>query len=400
MMQTLNSEQINRICLWHLLQHSLSSYNKITAYFDDISLALRPDSIKTWQQLNLHKNHIERLQQHFTPQGQQNFQHRLDCLSRFCDDVLFCDDEDYPQSLQPYEDKPPMLFVRGDARILNQAQIAIVGSRQISPQGGKVAFDFADYFSSQNFITVSGLASGIDAAAHRGAIKQGKTIAVIATGLDECYPSEHLALWQNIIDAGGAVMSEFLPFTPPHKANFPRRNRIISGMSLGTLVIEAGLKSGSLITAKAALEQGKQVFAIPGHIYSQYHQGCHQLIREGATLVDQPNQVIEDLTMFDIAHYRPVSTAPTRKKASNANTNSTMRQPQTATQAISAEKVEQPIDIPLHLQDIYQKIDWTGISVDDLAISLNIGISELNVALLELELLGVCKAHAGRYVRI
>lgn len=388
-MQHLSATQIDRICLWHLLQHSLSSYQKICQHFPDLSLALRPNSLDVWQNLNIHKNHIQRFQHHFTAEGQHNFQQRLATLSRFCDDVVFDDDLDYPQLLQPYTDKPPMLFVRGDAQILNHTQIAIVGSRQSSPHGAKIAFDFADYFAQQGLVSISGLAAGIDAAAHRGAIQHGKTIAVIATGLDECYPSEHLSLWQNIIDTGGAIISEFLPFTPPAKQNFPRRNRIISGMSQGTLVIEATEKSGSLITAKTAAEQGKQVFATPGHIYSLYHKGCHQLIREGAILVDHPSQVLEDLSTITI-NRNQLKPLPKTTATHNPDLASSPTTPQTPASP----------DIPEHLQAIYQALDWNGIALDELSIQLNLGISDLNVALLELELLGLCKQHGGRYLRL
>lgn len=233
------------------------------------------------------------------------------------------------------------------------------------------------------------MAAGIDAAAHRGAIQHGKTIAVIATGLDECYPSEHLSLWQNIIDTGGAIISEFLPFTPPAKQNFPRRNRIISGMSQGTLVIEATEKSGSLITAKTAAEQGKHVFATPGHIYSLYHKGCHQLIREGAILVDHPSQVLEDLSTITI-NRNQLKPLPKTTATHNPDLASSHTTPQTPASP----------DIPEHLQAIYQALDWNGIALDELSIQLNLGISDLNVALLELELLGLCKQHGGRYLRL
>lgn len=159
----------------------------------------------------------------------------------------------------------------------------------------KPAPDFAYYLSEQGFFINSGLAQGIDEAAHQGALQHQRTIAVMGTGLDSTYPSAHHSLRQKIVESGGAVITEFLPQTKPLQQHFPRRNRIVSGLSLGVIVAEASLNSGSLITAKLAAEQGKLIFAIPGHIYSEFHQGCHQLIREGAILVDHPEQVIEDL---------------------------------------------------------------------------------------------------------
>ena len=160
-----------------------------------------------------------------------------------------------------------------------------------------MAYDFAYYLAEKGFYICSGLAEGIDAAAHQGGLKYQRTIAVMGTGLDLTYPSQHQTLRTQILENNGCIITEFLPHTPPLQHNFPRRNRIVSALSLGVVVAEAALKSGSLGTAKSAAEQGKIIFAIPGHIYSEHHQGCHQLIREGAILVDHPEQIIEDLAL-------------------------------------------------------------------------------------------------------
>lgn len=177
-----------------------------------------------------------------------------------------------------------------------QPQIAIVGSRKPSPHGRQVAYDFAYYLSEKGFFISSGLAYGIDEAAHQGASAHQRTIAVTGTGLDTTYPAQNKNL-QNIFWLKMAPLLRSFTGTPPLQQHFPRRNRIVSGLSLGVLVVEATLKSGSLITANKAAEQGKTVFAIPGHIYSEFHQGCHQLIREGAILIDHPEQIIEDLAL-------------------------------------------------------------------------------------------------------
>lgn len=204
-------------------------------------------------------------------------------------------DSDYPPLLQELSVPPPLLFVRGDAQLLSMPQIAIVGSRNASPGGLDNARAFATALAASGFVVTSGMALGIDGAAHDGALKTGKTIAVLGAGPDVIYPRRHADLYRRIIDQGGAIVSEFLPETPPLPGNFPRRNRIISGLSLGILVVEAALKSGSLITARYGLEQGREVFAIPGSIHSAFSKGPHQLLKQGATLVESAADVVEQL---------------------------------------------------------------------------------------------------------
>ncbi len=202
-------------------------------------------------------------------------------------------DTHYPQSLLEIPDPPPVLYAKGDLSCLAMPAIAIVGSRNASVQGEDNAKEFAYALSEQGFCIISGMALGIDAAAHRGALKnkQGKTIAVVGTGLDIVYPAQHRELAHQIVDQG-LVISEFPIGTPSRPENFPRRNRMISGLSLGCLVVEANTKSGSLMTAKLAAEQGREVFAIPGSIHSPLSKGCHELIKQGAKLVD----CIQDIT--------------------------------------------------------------------------------------------------------
>lgn len=204
-------------------------------------------------------------------------------------------DPDYPPLLQELSVPPPLLFIRGDAQLLSMPQIAIVGSRNASPGGLGNARAFGAALASSGFVVTSGMALGIDGAAHDGALQTGKTIAVLGAGLDVIYPRQHADLYRRIIDQGGAVVSEFLPETPPLSGNFPRRNRIISGLSLGILVVEAALKSGSLITARYGLEQGREVFAIPGSIHSAFSKGTHQLLKQGATLVESAADIAEQL---------------------------------------------------------------------------------------------------------
>jgi len=204
-------------------------------------------------------------------------------------------DPRYPPLLREISAAPPLLFVRGDVDVLSLPQLSIVGSRSSTPGGRETARRFAEHLARSGFCITSGLALGIDAAAHRGAISaDGRTIAVFATGPDVIYPREHAALADDIA-ARGALVSEFAPGCQPRTFQFPRRNRIISGLALGTLVVEAGQRSGALITARNAAEQGREVFAIPGSIHNPVARGCHQLIRAGAKLVETANDVVEEL---------------------------------------------------------------------------------------------------------
>ena len=202
---------------------------------------------------------------------------------------------DYPPLLKECAQTPFALFVAGDPILLSLPQIAIVGSRNATANGCETAALFAHHLSNAGFIVTSGLALGIDSAAHVASLKAGKaTIAVCGNGLDQVYPAKNVAL-ANDIEQHGALVSEFPPGTSPHKDHFPRRNRIISGLSLGTLVVEAGSRSGALITARYATEQGREVFAIPGSIHSPQSKGCHSLIKQGAKLIETADEIINEL---------------------------------------------------------------------------------------------------------
>ena len=213
-----------------------------------------------------------------------------------CHIMLLCD-SDYPPLLRAIHAPPPVLFVRGNRNILSKPQISIVGSRRASNVGEQTAFKFAAEFSRYNLVVTSGLATGIDAASHKGAISQGVTIAVLAHGLDLVYPKAHYNLASKIAK-NGALISEFPLGVQPISSNFPRRNRIISGLALGVVVIEASVNSGSLITVNHALEQGREVFAVPGSIYDKNVKGCHQLIKQGAKLVENVSEIIEELGLI------------------------------------------------------------------------------------------------------
>jgi DNA processing protein len=210
---------------------------------------------------------------------------------------LLFDDSRYPRLLREIPKPPPMLFVRGNPDCLSLPQLAMVGSRSPSGGGNENAERFAAYLAGCGLAITSGLALGIDAAAHRGALSVGGiTIAVMGTGIDRVYPSRHHQLAQAIVDAGGALVSEFPLGTSSHASHFPQRNRIISGLSGGTLVVEAAVQSGSLITAAYALQHNREVFAIPGSIHNPLARGCHQLIRQGATLVETAQDIVDQLS--------------------------------------------------------------------------------------------------------
>lgn len=209
--------------------------------------------------------------------------------------ALAIDDECYPPLLRAIHDPPPLLYVRGEPRVLLEPHLAIVGSRRASPAGQQLAQTLGGQLASAGLQVCSGLALGIDGAAHRGALSAGgKSVAVMATGIDRVYPRHHRALASQLENAG-CLVTEFPPGMPPLRQNFPQRNRIISGLSLGVLVIEAALPSGSLITAHAALEQGREVFALPWSMLHHAGRGCLQLIRDGAKMVCDVDDILEEL---------------------------------------------------------------------------------------------------------
>lgn len=226
--------------------------------------------------------------------GQDAIRTSLDWLARAGADLLTLHDPRYPQLLRQIHDPPPVLYILGDPTLLDLPLLAIVGSRNPTPTGESNAQEFAACLAGAGMGIVSGLAIGIDGAAHQGALQRGKTVAVAGTGLDRVYPARHKELAHRIASQG-ILISEYLPGTQPRVENFPRRNRIISGLSLGVLVVEATLRSGSLITARLALEQGREVFAIPGSIHNPQARGCHALIREGAKLVESAQDIMVEL---------------------------------------------------------------------------------------------------------
>ena len=232
------------------------------------------------------------------------WQRRVDqirtAVERYTGSILCISTPDYPPQLRHIPCAPPLLYVRGNANVLHLPQIAMVGSRRMSKDGEINALQWGQYLANAGFTITSGLAIGIDGAAHRGALQastsgRGTAVAVMATGIEQIYPRRHQKLADQILAVGGALVTEFEPGTSPLPALFPQRNRIISGLSLGVLIVEAAVKSGSLITARLALEQDREVFAIPGSIHNSQARGCHLLIKQGARLVDGADELVTEL---------------------------------------------------------------------------------------------------------
>lgn len=231
-----------------------------------------------------------------SPEVREGASAALRWLERSRHHVLLHDQADYPALLSELSDAPRLLFVAGEPSTLEKPQLAMVGSRRASRPGLDTATAFSRSLAGAGFVITSGLALGIDGAAHQAALDVGgQTVGVLGTGLEKLYPQRHRALADAMICNGSAVVSEFPLDAGPQAANFPRRNRIISGLSLGVLVVEASVSSGSLITARLAAEQGREVYAMPGSIHHPGARGCHQLIRDGATLVETVEHILEGL---------------------------------------------------------------------------------------------------------
>lgn len=228
----------------------------------------------------------------------------IDYMEKNNIDIINIIDKDYPEKLKKIYDPPLSIYIKGKKEILNESSIGIIGCREASIYGKKATMYFSNNLAQNNIVIVSGLAKGIDSIAHKGAIEtNGKTIAVVGTGLDITYPKENYILEKEIVKQGGAIVSEFPLGTKPEKDNFPCRNRIISGLSDAIIVIEAKKKSGTLITVDFALEQGKEVFVVPGNINSMNSVGTNELIKQGANLITNYKEILATLKYDNISNF-------------------------------------------------------------------------------------------------
>ncbi|MDX1787992.1 MAG: DNA-processing protein DprA [Psychrobacter sp.] len=409
----LSDEQRAVLALWTEVNASLSAYHKLVTSFGNAELAWCA-KVEAWRQLGIHSTHLKRHEQ------PQQTQATIDAIQQALLDnkygLLFADQPDYPPQLLDIYDPPPLLFYRGDKARLQQAQIAIVGSRKPTTHAQKITFDMAQYLAQAGYIITSGLAMGVDKRAHLGALAQvdaeyqGRTVGVMGTGIDVNYPNHHDKLFSQIIEQGGCIISELLPHTLPHKHTFPRRNRLVAGLSLTTIVTEATIQSGSLITARLTSEQGKQVFAIPSHIDNNNAEGCHHLIREGATLIYHPQQVLEDINSqlgYQSRNYNSSDNAELNIEQANLsqssnplNTNRTSTTTVGQSPQSNLKSPSNAIVIPEHLTQVYEQLDWHGQDLDALLSTTNLTPPQLIGQLMELELLGVISVQGGRYLRV
>ena len=282
---------------------------------------------------------------------------------------------DYPPLLRTTDFPPPLLFAVGDASVLSAAALGIVGSRKASEYGGRNAYWMAHQLSHAGLLICSGMAKGIDTQAHKGALAaSGVTVAVMGTGIDICYPSANRKLAEQIA-VNGVLISEFPLGSPPRASKFPQRNRIISGMSLGTLVVEATAHSGSLITARLAMEENRDVFAFPGCISSQLSRGCHRLIKEGAKLVEEPADILEELGMKSKAG-----------ESREVTTNSTGKNPDAEAPSLNEDEAS-----------IMRLIGGNNCLMQTLLDGSGFSLQQLNALLLHLEMLGLVRAEGGRF---
>jgi DNA processing protein len=285
---------VNGITDWLILYHAPGvgavTFLRLIEQFGDAREILRASTDRL-QTSGLSPQAVAHLKQ---PDRQQ-IDRDLTWLDQPRNRIITCRNSDYPPLLLQIPDSPPLLYIHGNVDILTSLQLSMVGSRNPTVSGRRTASEFAGCLALAGLTITSGLALGIDAASHTGALEAGKpTIAVMGTGLDRVYPASNRDLAHRIAEHG-ALVSEFPIGTPPRPENFPRRNRIISGLSLGTLVVEAATRSGSLISARCAAEQGREVFAIPGSIHNPLSRGCHALIRQGAKLVETAQDIIDEL---------------------------------------------------------------------------------------------------------
>ncbi len=319
---------------------------------------------------------------------------------------------EYPQRLKQIDDAPALLYVHGNLSILKDPQLGIVGSRNPTQSGHNNAYEFAKHLATTGLCITSGLALGVDGAAHQGAIDgEGPTIAVIATGVDRVYPAKHRELAHKIVE-NGAIVSEFPIGTHPDSRHFPRRNRIISALSYGVLVVEAALKSGSLITARLAMEQNREVFAIPGSIHNPLAKGCHQLIRQGAKLVETAEDILEEMSaLIDLndhsssSHQSSNSNFISQKPSVESETSRTVTNDdhysKTKSDEIASSDTQIDGSLDQEQKTLLNAMGFDPISIDQLVLSTDFDAATIAAMLLMLELQNYVSGNGGgTYTRL
>lgn len=325
--------------------------------------------------------------------------------------LLTSQDADYPPMLKEGLTPPPVLFVRGDARLLCQAGVAIVGSRHATPQALRTAADFAAELAKNQLTVFSGMAAGIDTAAHEGALRvAGSTVAVWGTGIDRVYPKSNQNLAHQLAEQG-CIISEFPLGTRPLAGNFPRRNRLIAALSHATLVVEATIESGSLITARLAGEMGREVLAIPGSIHNPQSKGCHALIKQGAKLVESVQDILEECPVLQDLIAQSAASSP-QVAVSDVKKTKALSQTKTSSEPLSASSPLQVASSPLpdnpptsskpcEDSPLLRLMGYDAVHPDTLCEQLNLTAAELYAELMLLELEGRIVALAGgRYQRV
>ena len=389
-MKVFDDELSARLFIWRVSGIGPVMIQRLLGYFGSIQQALQHNASEL-NKAGLKPDLIQAMQD----QAESTAQADLDWLAKASHrHILLLEDPRYPALLRDTKAAPPLLFVAGNPDLLNDPQIAIVGSRNPSHSGLDNAKAFAHHLAGNGLGITSGLALGIDTASHQGALEaQGSTIAVIGTGLDIIYPASNRRLAEQIVEQG-AIVSEFPIGTKPQAHNFPRRNRVISGMALGTLVVEATLQSGSLVTAQHAMEQGREVFAIPGSIHNPMARGCHRLIRQGAKLVETAGDILEEMApqLHAFLQTTPLTTT-THELSSNLKPSSKTSAPSTYWQADEVLDEEN--------QQLLAALGFDPIPIDQLVLRTGLTTEVVSSMLLMLELQGlVSSCGGGHYLRL
>ncbi|MEP0355518.1 MAG: DNA-processing protein DprA [Paraglaciecola sp.] len=366
-----NNEQalINWLILSQIPRFGVSRWLKLNSKFEINLEELLTSSTKTLDGFGFNQQQISVIT---TPNRQlidTSLQWLYDKEQRF---LIHHAHSKYPYLLKQIASAPPVLFGYGCCDLLSSHQIAMVGSRNPTHQGKESAKRFAHLLSESGWVVTSGLAMGIDGLSHQGALtKKRSTIAVLGTAIDKMYPRRHIKLAEQILEHDGVIVSEFAPLSPSRPENFPRRNRIISGLSYGVLVVEAAIKSGSLITARYALEQNREVLAIPGNIHNPLSAGCHLLIQEGAKLVTCIEDILEEFPKIN-------------QSLSGVNNDKLQNK---SSQSLASDK-------------LLDSVDFEVTPLDIVAQRSNIEVTEVMSKLLELELRGLVTSVPGGYIKL